>query len=255
MGVIIDFIIGLFQFVVFIGVVIAIIAFFGYNSLRALSEVIREAWSNIGVVGKKQASLVNQLIDVVKGYQESEKLVMLKISDDLNSASQVAQIYQQSNTILAAANGIAQRFPELKADQQYQRLIDSIQGSEAELETARQKYNQAVKHYNIKRSSIPHVFYAGTLGFKVAPYLEFVGSEQVIDAGSINSFSSDADGERLNALLGQAGAKVKEASTKAIAGGKVLASAAGEKVKQLAAEAGEYGASRDEQDNKDKPET
>ncbi len=74
-----SFIGGLIEFVLFIGVVIAVIAFLGYNGLRALSESCRESMSNIDVVCKKQISLTNQLHDVVKGYQESEKLVMLKI--------------------------------------------------------------------------------------------------------------------------------------------------------------------------------
>lgn len=54
-----SFITGVFQLFFFMAIILAIIAFMGYNSLRALSESIREAWSNIGVVGKKQVSLVN----------------------------------------------------------------------------------------------------------------------------------------------------------------------------------------------------
>lgn len=228
-----SFIGGLIQFLLFVGVVIAVIAFLGYNGLRTLSESVREAMSNIGVVSKKQASLINQLIDVVKGYQESEKLVMLKVSDDMSSAGQAAQVYQQSNMVLSAASGIAQKFPELKANQQYNRLIDSIQACEAQLENARQKYNAAVKVYNVKRSSIPNVFYAATLGFNVAPYLEFDGATQVVDMGTIKSFSSDDDGARLNMLLGQAGSKVLEVGNKAIESGRLIAGAAQEKFIQI----------------------
>lgn len=227
------FIFGLLKFAIFIVIVVAVIALLGYNKLRSLSENIREAWSNIGVAGKKQASLLNQLIDVVKGYQESEKLVMLKVSDDLSSAAQLAQMHQQTNTIVTAVNGLAQRFPELKADQQYKRLIDSIQTCESQLEAARQRYNRDVKQYNVRRSSIPHVFYAATLGFKAAQYLEFVDSEQTSETGSLQEFSSDVDGDRLNALLGQAGAKVKEAGSKAVASGRLVAGAASEKIRKL----------------------
>lgn len=236
MSEIFGFIMGLIKFAIVIAILLGIVALLGYNALRALSENIREAWSNIGVVSKKQASLVNQLIDVVKGYQESEKLVMLKVSDDLNSTTQVAQLHQQTSSIIAAANGLAQRFPDLKADQQYQRLIDSIQQCEVDLENARGRYNHHVKLYNVKRNSIPHVFYAGVIGFKTAPYLEFLGTEQTMDTETIRSFSSDADGERLNALLGQAGAKVKDAGSKALSSGKLVAGAASEKIRQLAAE-------------------
>ncbi len=233
MGGFFDFIIGVFQFLLFVMVIVAGVALWGYNALRALSENIRECWSNIGVVGKKQVSLVNQLIDVVKGYQESEKLVMLKVSEDVSSANQLAQLHQQSSMVLSTVGGLAQKFPELKSNDQYQRLIDSIQTCEAQLESTRQKYNAAVKSYNVTRSSIPHVFYAATLGFKNAPYLEFDGETPLLEVGAMKSFISDEDGDRLNKLLGQAGNKILEAGNKAIEGSKQMAEAAHDKIKQI----------------------
>lgn len=231
------------QVAFFLFVVVAVIALFGYNSLRHLSESIREAWSNIGVAAKKQVSLINQLIEVVKGYQESEKLVMLKVSDDVSSAAGVAQMYQQSGVVMSSISGMAQKFPELKANDQYQRLIDSIQACEGQLENVRQGYNAAVKTYNSKRSAIPHVFYASTLGFKVAPYLEFSGNEISADVGAMQSFTSDADGDRLNALLSSAGSSALKLggraiseganlASKAIESGKVIAEAAHEKARE-----------------------
>lgn len=254
---------GLIKLAIFLVIIVAAIAFFGYNTLRALSEAIRESWSNIGVVGRKQASLVNQLIDVVKGYQESEKLVMLKVSGDMTSANNVAQLHQQSGMVLSTVNGMARNFPELKSNEQYQRLIDSIQTCETQLESARQIYNRRVKDYNTKRSSIPTVFYATTLGFKVAPYLEFNGefdsSSKSIDMGTMKSFSCDDDGERLNALLGQAGNRLFDISSKAIEvgkdvtqraveGGKVIAERAQEKIRehQAAGAAVEPGAAAEQ---------
>jgi hypothetical protein len=234
MDALLSFIGSLIVFCFIVGIIMAGVALWGYNTLRALSENIREGWSNIGVVGKKQVSLMNQLIDVVKGYQESEKLVMLKVSDDVTSANQLAQIHQQSTLVMSAAGGMAQKFPELKSNQQYQRLIDSMQACEAQLESARQRYNASVKNYNVTRSSIPHVFYAGTLGFKNAPYLEFDGETPMLEVGKMKDFMNDDDGERLNKLLGQVGSKVLEAGSKA----GTLAIEAGSKAGSLAIEAG-----------------
>ena len=228
-----SFIGGLIELVLFVFAAVGVIAFFGYNGLRTLSESIHESMSNIGVVSRKQASLVNQLIDVVKGYQESEKLVMLKVSEDVSATMQAAQIYQQSNLVLAAASGIAQKFPELKSNLQYSRLIDSIQSCEGELENARQRYNSVVKSYNVKRKTIPQVFYAATLGFKIAPYLEFVGESQMVDMGTIKSFSSEDDSDRLNVILGMVGSKAMEIGSKAIDNGRLLAGAAQEKIIHL----------------------
>lgn len=233
MSAILGFIGGLIQFAIFMVVELAVIAFMGYNKLRRLSEAIREGWSNIGVVAKKQVSLINQLQDVVKGYQESEKLVMLKVSSDVSSANQLAQLHQQSSMVLSAVGDMAQKFPELKANEQYKRLIDSMQTCEAQLEDARQKYNSAVKAYNTERSSIPHVFYANTLGFRNAPYLEFDENTPMLDVGAMKAFTSDDDGERLNALLGQAGNKLLGVGAKAIESGKAIAETAQEKIRQI----------------------
>ena len=223
----------LIQLAIFLLIILAVVAFIGYNKLRGMSENIREAWSNIGVVSKKQISLINQLIDVVKGFQESEKLVMLKVSEDVSTASAVANLHQQAGMVLSTASGIAQKFPDLKSNQQYMRLIDSIQQCEGQLESARQAYNGKVKEYNTHRSSIPHVFYANALQFHKAPYLQFQGGEQVTDIGSIKTFSTDDDGERLNALLGAAGNSALKLGSRAIAGGMDVATKAIENSKVL----------------------
>jgi LemA protein len=233
MASVIDFVFGLVKFLVIAVILIGIIAFLGYNKIRALSESIKEAWSNIGVAGRKQASLINQLIDVVKSYQESEKLVMLKVSEDMSNTANVAQMYQQSGMVLSSVNGLAEKFPELKANQQYQRLIDSIQSCESQLEDARAAYNRTVREYNTSRSSIPTVFYAPMLGFNVAPYLEFEGNNQVMDMGTLKSFSADDDGERLNALLSNAGSKLLEVSTSTLNAGKSAVVKAAESGKML----------------------
>ena len=229
----------LFWVALTLGVIFGVIAFFGYNKLRHLSESVKETWSNVTVVQHKQISLINQLLDVVKGYQESEKLVILKVSEDASNTASVAQMYQQSGMVLSTVSGMAQKFPELKANEQYKRLIDSIQTCEKELEVARQRFNQSVKDYNIQRSSIPHVFYSTTLGFRAASYLEFAGSEQVSDMGALKSFSSDTDGDRLNQLLSAAGGRALEMGGKAYESGRVITAKAIESGKALAENAQE----------------
>ncbi len=229
------FIVGLIQLLILLAIVLAVVAFINYNKLRAYAEAVKEAWSNIGVAGRKQVTLVNQLIEVVKGYQESEQLLLMKISEDLSSAAQVAQMQQQTGSVMAAVNGMAQRYPDLKANQQYQRLMDSMQSTEVDLEAARQRYNLAVRQYNTQRSSIPNVFYASAMGFRAAPYLEFDGSEHSMALGQVKSFSSD-DGEQLQALVGQAGQALLTASQKTLEVGKGVA--------QKAVEGGKLAAER-----------
>ena len=215
-------------------VVMAFLAFRGYNGLRLLSENVKEAWSNIGVTVGKQASLINQLINAVSSYAEGEKLVMLKVSQDA-SLGAVQQVHQQGGMVLSAVSGMAQRFPDLKADGQYINLMNSISEVENQLERQRQSYNAATKSYNVRRTSIPDVFYSKLLGFGEAPYLDFDGASEK-NATTLQQFVTD-DGERLNHLLSSAGNKVKQvsqqATSAAISQGKQMAAVAMTKVDAL----------------------
>src|SRR5690606_19320930 len=117
-------------------------------------------------------TLINQLIDVVKNYQQGEQLVQLKISQD-STAANLTNSYQQSGAVLAAVQGMAEKFPNLKANEQYHRLVDSIQHCEGNIQDCREAYNRSVKEYNTKRSKIPVVFFAKSMGFPEAPYMQF----------------------------------------------------------------------------------
>jgi len=228
------FIYGIIQFAFFLAIVVAIVAFFGYNKLRSLSESVKEAKSNIGVTARKQISLINQLIEAVKGYQESEKLVMLKVSDD-HSLANISNLHQQSGVVLSTVANMAQRFPDLKSNEQYNRLMESIQSIENQLEAQRARYNAAAKNYNVQRTSIPDVFYSKFIGFNSAPYLDFDSIDSQ-DTGIVKTVTSD-DGERLNELLSSAGSKIislsRDVSSIAKVQGKTFIEGAQEKVKQF----------------------
>lgn len=234
MSSLLNFIGTLIQLAILAAIVVGVIAFFGYNSLRRLSENVKEAFSNIGVTSRKQISLTNQLIETVKGYADNEKFVQLKISSDMSVAN-FSQAHQESGHIVSAINGMAQRFPDLKANEQYNTLMKAISTIENDLEAQRERYNAAAKAYNVHRTSIPHVFYSSTLGFKAAPYLDLASVEPQ-DMGVLQTFSSN-DGERLNELLGAAGAKTASAfrtvGVKAIEQSKIAVNIAQTKIKQF----------------------
>jgi len=191
-----------------------------YNSLQKLAQDVRESGSNIQVALSKKLASLNQLIDVVKNYQEGEQLVQLKVSQDVSTAN-LASSYQQSGSVLATVQGIAEKFPNLKASEQYHRLIDSIQACEQNIQFSREKYNSTVKLYNTKRVKVPTVFIAKTFRFPEAPYLQFDISG-VHDVTSLKDFKTD-DGDRLQQLLSGAGHKIVDLAGKAGKAGKDLA--------------------------------
>ena len=105
-----------------------------------------------------------------------------------------------SGTVIADIGRVAQRFPELKSNQQYNRLMDALQASEQEVQNARTAYNHYAKVYNTARSSVPVIFFATALGFDEAQYLS-IGTSENPDLRVQQTITS-ADTERLNTLLG-----------------------------------------------------
>lgn len=206
-------------FILTLLVLLLLTAVSAYNTLQKLAQDVRERASNAQVAISKKLALINQLIDVVKNYQEGEQLVQLKVSQD-TTASNLASSYQQSGNVLAAVQGIAEKFPNLKANEQYHRLVDSIQQCEQNIQDSREKYNHAVKGYNTKRLRIPTIFIAKSLGFPEAPYLQFDVSG-MNEVTSLQDFKTD-DGERLQQLFSGAGSKIADIAAQAGKTGKDL---------------------------------
>jgi LemA protein len=126
---------------------------------------------------------------------------MLKLSNDSAEALQHANV--SSGLVLAEIGRMAQRFPELKSNQQYNRLMDSVNLCERDVQNSRLAYNERARRYNTLRSSLPTVLYATTIGFGLAEYLS-MQAEDSEDAG-IQKAPINEDSQRLNDLLGSVG--------------------------------------------------
>lgn len=198
-----------FLFILFVAGALFYVALTSYNKLQNLAQNIREHQSNTQVVISKKLELIGKLQEVVSSYQQFEQFTVLKVSQD-NSPQGMVAAYQQSGAVLTTLQGVAEKFPELKTNQQYNRLVDNIESCEYEIQEQRVNYNAAVRGYNSVCLSIPTVFVAKHIGFTSAPYLEFDHSGMV-DVTSLKEFKTD-DGERLQMLLGNAGQKIAGAT-------------------------------------------
>ena len=221
---------------VFLGaIVLAVVAVWSYNSLRKLAENVKEAQSNVDIALRKKVSLINRLSEMANQYREGEKLVMLKVSQD-NSEAAMRDAYQQSGTMLAAIQGMAQRFPELKSTDQFKELLPAIDRAESDLQNWRVRCNGTIKDYNSHRSALPHALYAGMLGFRPARYLELESVESSDSMVERPVFSDD--GDRVNELLGMAGTRMLGATKTLASQGKLLAEKAATRVQtEMAARA------------------
>jgi LemA protein len=186
---------------IFLGVIFVIFAGVTYNKLQKLSQNVKEKSSNIQIALTKKISLINQLLNMLKGYEDFEQFTNLKISVDASAVGMTAA-YQQSSAMLAAIQGTAQRFPNLKADGQYSRVTASIQACEEDIQRNRLIYTSAVKEFNTSALSFPTVLVSRILGFPAAAYLEF-DTSGMPDQNTLREYKSD-NNTRMNQLMGPA---------------------------------------------------
>lgn len=166
---------GLGALVVF-GIILFVIGL--YNSLVQLKILVDEAWSGIDVQLKKRYDLIPNLVETVKGYAKHEKGVFEKVAELRSRAmgasgpEEQAKIEGELTSTLKTLFAVAENYPELKADQNFLSLQNTLQEIESELEKARRYYNGAVRDFNIKIQSFPANLIAGMLGFKPREFFE-----------------------------------------------------------------------------------
>ena len=202
---------GSFLFLIFAGLAFAAYKLFGsYNSAQELGQKIKESKSNILVMLKKRKLLIERLAEVVKAYAGHEKDILLSVSQDqVGGEANLAKDYRETTALFANLQMMAQRFPTIKADTQYSRHMDDISSIENELQGKREGYNRYAQEYNSAKRKIPFVFFAKTLGFEDAPFLEFDDSESL---DQISDFKTD-EGEGITKLLGNGSDAIRSAAT------------------------------------------
>ena len=127
---------------------------------------IKAARANIIVAYEKKVAIVNQFTSIVNEYDDYEKLIQLKVSD--NFVDMARETFKAVRNITALAN----QFPDLKANTQYGKFLEAINENEAFISNKRETYNFQVKEYNSEIAQIPMVFVASLLGFKPAPFFD-----------------------------------------------------------------------------------
>src|SRR5438045_5765070 len=121
----------------------------GYNRLVTEEQQVESAWSQVENQLQRRADLVPNLVETVKGYARHEKGVFDDIANAraaMLGASSRADKIQTANQFEGAISkllSISEAYPQLKADGNFQRLMDELAGSEKRLSVARKRYNEA----------------------------------------------------------------------------------------------------------------
>ncbi|MFA5713353.1 MAG: LemA family protein [Bacteroidales bacterium] len=159
----------------------------GYNRMVKLDESLSTAWSQVENVYQRRADLIPNLVATVKGYaaHESEtlqavvdaraKATQTNIDPSNMSTSQFEQ-FQSGQQELTQALGklmvVVERYPELKANENFRDLQVQLEGSENRITVERQKFNEAARAYNTEIRSFPKNILASLFGFEKRGYFE-----------------------------------------------------------------------------------
>lgn len=170
-----------------IGLVIALSCVSGYNSLVGMDEGVQGKWADVETQYQRRADLIPNLVNTVKGYAAHEKETLaavvqarseatsVKIDPTNMTAEQMAQ-YQQAQNGVSSALGkllvVVEKYPDLKANQNFLELQAQLEGTENRITVARRNFNEAAKKYNTAIRRFPKNILAGMFGFEKKAYFE-----------------------------------------------------------------------------------
>jgi LemA protein len=172
------------------GVVLLLASVVVYNRLVSARQRVREGWAAIDVQLQRRASLIPNLVEVVKGYSAYERGTMTRIVEARSALGKAtgpgaaARANQDLSTALQGLFAVAEAYPDLKANQQYARLQSDLADTENKIAYARNYYNGAVETYNIRVESFPGLLVARALGFAPAEFFSAdAGAREAVQTG------------------------------------------------------------------------
>jgi len=169
--------------------VIVIYNFFAgsYNKMVSKGENVTRAWQDVESDYQRRLDLIPNLVNTVKGYADFEKSTLTAVIEARAAATQVkidpANLNEESLRNFQAAQGqlsgalsrllvTVERYPDLKANQNFLELQAELAGTENRIKVARNKYNETVQDYNTYIKTFPRNMLAGMFGFTAKTYFE-----------------------------------------------------------------------------------
>lgn len=154
-----------------------------YNRFVSLSEAIDGAWAQVENQLKRRNDLIPNLVNTAKGYMEYEKEIFTDVANARAKLAQAGTIPEkiEANQGLGSALGrllaIAEAYPDLKANQSFNRLMDELSGTENRIAVERMRYNEKVREYNRTIKRFPGRFFASLFNREPATYFEVAEEE------------------------------------------------------------------------------
>lgn len=159
----------------------------GYNGLVSMDERVANEWANVETQYQRRADLIPNLVNTVKGYAQHEKETLegvisarsqatqIKVNADDLTPEKLAE-YQKAQGVITSALGkllaITERYPDLKANQQFSELQAQLEGTENRINVARTNFNNVAKEFNTSIRRFPKNILANLFGFEKRAYFE-----------------------------------------------------------------------------------
>ena len=162
-------------------VVVLLFAFvFIYNGLVGLRNQVKNAWAQIDVQLKRRHDLIPNLVETVKGYKDFERATLEAVTKARNVAQQAigqgvgaqAKAEGELSGALTRLLAVVERYPDLKANQNFLALQEQLTSTENKISFSRQFYNDSVLNYNNKTQMFPSNLVAARTGFKQGEFFE-----------------------------------------------------------------------------------
>jgi LemA protein len=150
----------------------------GYNKAIRLEEEAKTAWANVDTALQRRLDLIPNLVETVKGYASHESELFENIAMARTKYFQTdnpAQKMESANMmtgLLSRLLVLQERYPELKANQNFLALQDSLEGTENRINVARTRYNETVKQLNVYTREFIGSFFARRAGVEAMPLFE-----------------------------------------------------------------------------------
>lgn len=158
-----------------------------YNSMVEMEENVTKSWADVETQYQRRSDLIPNLVSTVKGYADFEQQTLTDVIEARSKATSVnidpgnlnaqsLQQYQAAQGELSSALSrlmvVVERYPDLKANEQFMSLQAELAGTENRITIARNKFNEGAQQYNTSIKKFPKRLYASIFGFDEAAYFK-----------------------------------------------------------------------------------
>lgn len=142
-----------------------------YNRFVSQEEAIKAQWAQVQNQLQRRNDLIPNLVETVKGYAQHEEGVYKDIAEARSrllaarSPEETIQAANQQTSALGRLLAVVETYPQLRANEQFNRLMDELSGTENRIAVERRKYNETVQRYNTSIELFPNNIAAAVFGF------------------------------------------------------------------------------------------